>query len=113
MAIYQDSLIVNPPLLLISGQTPQQGDLIPETIEEQLDIVINKIDAIIKANNAQKQNVVKMGIYITDNAYLSAVREKITDYLQDIKPVMTLIVVAGLVNDSFKVEIDATVAINK
>lgn len=52
-----------------------------------------------------------MGIYITDAQYLSAVREKITAYLQETKPVMTLVIVAGLVHPKFKVEIDATVAI--
>lgn len=48
MAIYQNSIIVNQPLLLISGQTPQKEEFIPDLIEEQLNIVLAKIVALLK-----------------------------------------------------------------
>lgn len=42
-----------------------------------------------------------MNIYITHKSYLS----HISDYMGAIKPTMTLVVVHGLVNDLFKVDV--------
>ncbi len=111
MAIYQNSIIVNQPLLLISGQTPQKEEFIPDLIEDQLDIVIAKIDAILKENNAEISNIAKMNIYITDREYLYAVRSKLSNYLKDTKPAMTLVVVSSLIDPLFKVEMDAAVSL--
>ena len=113
MAIYQDSIVVNQPLLLISGQTPQNGEKIPHSFETQMEIVINKLDTIIKQHNATKGDIVKMGIYLTDVTYLPIFREKLSNYLGETKPVMTLVIVSGLVHPDFKVEIDATVALKE
>lgn len=110
MSIYADSIIVSQPLLLISGQTPQQGDVTPDSIGAQLDVVIRKIDNIIKNNNHDVSKIAKVNIYITDKKYLVMVREKLAEYLSDTKPVMTLVIVAGLIDEHFKVEIDATVS---
>lgn len=76
MAIYTDSLIANNSLLFISGQTPQLENSIPHSIDEQLDVVIEKIDAIILNNNATKLNIINMNIYITHKSYLPHVRNK-------------------------------------
>lgn len=111
MAIYQNSVVVNQPLLLISGQTPQKDDVIPDSIEEQLEIVLSKIKTIIEENNCELAKIAKMNVYITDRAYLSAVRDKFTSHLQTIKPAMTLVIVSGLVHPAFKVEIDAVVSL--
>lgn len=108
MKIYTDSIIVNSPLLLISGQTPQSGDFVPDTMDDQLNIVLEKIDSILIKNNCSKNNIVNMSIYITDRSYLQIVRDKISNYMGNIKPTMTLVVVQSLVNELFKVEIDAT-----
>lgn len=109
MKIYSDSLITNTPLLMISGQTPQDGESIPTSIDEQLDIVIQKIDTLIQENQASKERIVKMNVYLTEATALTAVREKLTAYYGNNKPTMTLVIVAGLVNPAFKVEIDAIV----
>lgn len=111
MKIYSDSTVVNTPLLVISGQTPQNRDYIPASIEEQLDIVINKIDKLIRINNASIEKIVKMNVYITERTSLETVREKLSLFYGHNKPAMTLIIVAGLVNPKFKIEIDAIVGL--
>ncbi|KAF1299463.1 enamine deaminase RidA [Enterococcus sp. JM4C] len=109
MVMYSPSVVAEGPLLLISGQTPEQETIIPNNIEAQLDIVLNKIEDIIVSNQAKTANIVKMNIFITDTAYLAAVRKKVSAFLADTKPAMTLVVVAGLINELYMAEIDATV----
>ena len=111
MALYQDSVLASGPLLFISGQIAQQDDSIPESIEEQMDVVLGKIDAIIKHNGVGLSNIVKMSFFITDKEYLPALREKLANYLQGAKPAMTLLIVAGLIDPAYKVEIEAVVSI--
>lgn len=111
MAIYSNSVITNGPLLIISGQTPQKEDVIPVTIEEQLEVVIAKIDALIAENGGRATDIVKMNVYITETAYLGGVRDVLGAYLKEKKPAMTLVVVAGLIHPDYKVEIDAIVSV--
>lgn len=111
MAIYSDSVIVKTPLLIISGQTPQKDEVTPKSIDEQLDIVLDKIAKIISDNHAEIKNISKMNVYLTSATFLPIFRAKMTDFLNDLKPAMTLVIVAGLVNPEFKVEIDALVAL--
>jgi 2-iminobutanoate/2-iminopropanoate deaminase len=111
MAIYSDSIITDSPLLIISGQTPQKEDYIPEAIEEQIQIVIEKINSLIIDNEASVQNIVKMNVYLTDASFIEPLRDKLMKLYGDNKPAMTLVIVSGLINPKFKVEIDAIVAI--
>ncbi|WP_265459656.1 RidA family protein [Enterococcus sp. HY326] len=111
MAIYANSILTNGPLLIISGQTPQKDELIPDSIEEQLTIVIEKIAAIIAENQASLEKIVKMNVYLTDASYLPALREKLSAFYGEHQPAMTLVIVAGLIHPKFKVEIDAMVAV--
>ncbi len=111
MVMYSASLIANGPFLIISGQTPENEGIIPDNIADQIDLVVNKIKELILTNEAAISSIVKMNIYITDVSYLTAVREKLTSFLNGTKPAMTLVVVAGLINDQFMLEIDATVQI--
>lgn len=112
MAIYSDFMITERPLLFISGQTPQKDNDIPEEIEEQLEVVIEKIDNLVTKNKLLPRNIVKMNVYLTNSAYLGAFRIALSKFLGEHKPAMTVVIVSGLVNSSFKVEIDATVEMN-
>lgn len=109
MPIYSDFMKTEGPLLFISGQTPQKDDRIPESIEGQLEIVIEKIRKVIEKHELTPQHIVKMNVYLTDSTYLGAFRESLGQFLGEHRPAMTLVIVSGLVNPSFKVEIDATV----
>lgn len=107
MAIYTDSKIAQGPFLFISGQTPSQDGATPEDPQEQTAIVLKKIEEHLSANQLSWSSVVKMTVFLTDAAYLSAVRTAFTAILAENKPAMSLVIVAGLVSPEFKVEIDA------
>lgn len=111
MAIYSNSVMTDSPLLFISGQTPQKEDHIPDGIDEQIQIVVEKINSIIMDNKASTQNIVKMNVYLTDTSFLESLRTTLINLYGENKPAMTVVIVAGLVDPRFKVEIDAIVAI--
>ena len=107
MAIYTDTKIAQGPFLFISGQTPSQDGAIPEDPQEQTTIVLKKIEQLLSANQLTWSSVVKMTVFLTDAAYLAAVRTAFTTILAENKPAMSLVIVAGLVAPEFKVEIEA------
>ena len=111
MAMYEDSLVVHGPLLLISGQVANLDSGIPECIEEQMDVVLGKLAAILTGKGADVSNIVKMMLFLTDKAYIPVLRERLVAFLNGTKPVMTLLVVAGLADPAYKVEIEAFVAL--
>ncbi|AYW48282.1 enamine deaminase RidA [Tetragenococcus osmophilus] len=113
MPIYSSSLVSNAPFLFISGQTPEENTNIPDSIKDQTHIVLQKINSLIAEHNLDLTNLVKMNVYITDSSYLADVRSVFTEIFGEIKPAMTLVVVAGLINEQFKIEIDATASFEK
>jgi len=109
--MYEDSLIVNGPLLLISGQVANLESGVPETIEEQVDVVLDKISAILRHNGVDVSKIAKMTFYLTDRAYIPALIERVKPFMNGTKPVMTLLLVAGLIDPAYKVEIDLFVSL--
>ena len=107
IAIYSDTRIANGPILFISGQTPQQEAETPADIYTQTKIVLHKIQIILQQHEIDWSAIAKMTVFITDAADLSGLRKAFTDILGETKPAMSLVVVAGLIDPSFKVEIDA------
>ncbi|OJG46195.1 hypothetical protein RV04_GL001361 [Enterococcus hermanniensis] len=98
-------------MLIISGQTPQKDDYIPEDITEQIELVVEKINAIILENHTLSKNIVKMNVYLTNADFLGPLSNVLSNFYGDNKPAMTLVIVAGLIHPKFKVEIDSIVAI--
>ncbi|GAA5421475.1 RidA family protein [Tetragenococcus halophilus] len=113
MPIYTNSLVSNAPFLFISGQTPEENNNIPDSIQDQTHIVLQKINSLIAEHNLDLTNLVKVNVYITDASYLPDVRSVVTEIFGEIKPAVTLVVVAGLINEQFKIEIDATASFAK
>lgn len=113
MPIYTNSLVSNAPFLFISGQTPEKNGNVPENIKDQTYIIIQKISSLVAEHDLDLANLVKMNIYITDSSYLVDVRSVVTEIFGEIKPTMTLVVVAELINKQFKIEIDATASFEK
>lgn len=110
MKIYQNTKIASNISLYISGQTPSKIDYTPQSIEEQTEVVLEKITAALHENNLTVESLVKITIYITDVSYLAGVRSKLAEFVGESKPTATLVVVAGLIDPNFKVEIDGIAA---
>ncbi|MGX7150204.1 RidA family protein [Enterococcus ureasiticus] len=110
MQIYQNTKIASNKSLYISGQTPSKEGLTPQSIEEQTEVVLEKITAALHEHDLTVDDLVKITIYITDISYLLSVRSVLADFIGESKPTATLVVVAGLIDPDFKVEIDAIAA---
>ncbi|MCA5013749.1 MULTISPECIES: RidA family protein [unclassified Enterococcus] len=110
MAIYQNTKIAGSKSLYISGQTPSKDGFTPETISEQMDIVLEKIHAALEENGLTVEELVKITIYLTHVDHLSGAREKLAAFVGSSKPTATLVIVAGLIDPAFKVEIDGIAA---
>ena len=99
-------------LLFISGQIPldpQSGNLLDGSIEEQTELVLKNIMAILKEAKMGPENVVKTTVFLSDLAdfpKMNAVYEK---HLGKEPPARSTIQAAGLPR-GVKVEIDAIAA---
>jgi 2-iminobutanoate/2-iminopropanoate deaminase len=99
-------------LLFISGQIPldpQSGNLVDGSIEEQTELVLKNIMAILKEAKMGPENVVKTTVFLSDLAdfpKMNAVYEK---HLGKEPPARSTIQAAGLPR-GVKVEIDAIAA---
>ena len=113
MAIYTNSLVSDGPFLFISGQTPEENGNTPEDVKAQTLVTLQKICTTVTAHQLKLSNIVKINVYITDASYLADVRSAFTEVFGEIKPTMTLVVVSGLIDKRFKIEIDAIVNFSK
>lgn len=97
--------------LSISGQVAARpdGSVAPD-IETQLEEVWGKILAILSSAGMGPANLVKIGGFITDRAGAPAFREVRDRHLAGARPTSTLVIVAGLVDPRWRVEIEGLAA---
>jgi 2-iminobutanoate/2-iminopropanoate deaminase len=96
------------PTLYVSGQTPALPDgSVPDGAEAQTRVVLDKITAILGEHGLGWASVIKLTYYLCDIADLAAYRTAVLEVLPEPKPASTLLIVKGLVDNRFLVEIDA------
>jgi reactive intermediate/imine deaminase len=102
-------------LIAVSGQVPlnAEGCLVgPNDAEAQVRQVFDNLKAALAAAGAGLEHVVKLTIFLTDLEDLEAFRRVRDDYLvTDTPPASSLVQVSGLVNPSFRIEIEALAAV--
>ena len=94
--------------LYLSGQTPLHpttGVLVAGDITAQATQVFENLKAVLGAANASFDDVVRVGIYLTDLGNFSAVNEVMKQYFREPYPARSTIGVAALPRDA-QVEID-------
>ena len=99
--------------LFISGQLGfdvANGNVIPETVEEQAAMSLKNLDAIMSEAGTSKKNVVKTTIFLTDMNDFAKVNEVYGEYFGEDKPARSCVAVAALPKDG-KVEIECIVAL--
>jgi 2-iminobutanoate/2-iminopropanoate deaminase len=98
-------------ILEISGAIPEGPDGTPVDgdAEAQARQCLRNIDGVLRAAGATKEDIVRIGVYLTDMADRSAVARAREEYFGPHKPAATLVAVKSLVLPEFKVEIEATV----
>jgi reactive intermediate/imine deaminase len=98
-------------VLSISGQIADGADgsvVGGDDAGEQARECLRKLDALLQAAGASKEDVVKVTIFLTDIADRPAVAKARIEYFGDHKPAATLVEISALVTPELKVEIEAT-----
>lgn len=94
--------------LIISGQVGITPDgTILDDPDAQLRQVFANIGAILTAHGMAPANIVKLTVFLTDIALLGGLRTTRAAFMQGHPPASTLLIVAGLADPRFKVEVEA------
>ena len=97
--------------LYIAGQTGMGPDgAVPDGIEAQSEIAWSNIVTILAASDMTVEDMVWMKTFLTrrdDRDGYQAVRGR---YLGDVRPASTFLIVSGLANPDFLVEVEAIAA---
>ena len=91
--------IIHDKIVYISGQLPiKKGEIKPpsESIEEQTDIVLEKLNQILIAANSDKSKVVRTTIYVSDISYWDKVNKVYAEFFGSHRPARTIIPVKAL-----------------
>lgn len=101
----------NSRIVHVSGQVGATlaGD-IPEDPARQHQLAWDNTLAVLAAAGMDHRNVVDAHVYITDRAHISLYRETRDRMLKGHKPAATLLIVAGLADPRFVVEVDVVAA---
>ena len=98
-------------VLSISGQIADgpDGSIVGvDDAEEQARQCLRNMDALLRSAGATRDDVVKIGVFLTDIADRAAVARARSEYFGDHRPASTLFEVSRLVLPELKVEIEAT-----
>ena len=94
--------------LVISGQVGMAVDgTVPDTGGGQIDQALANLRAVLEANEMTAANIVKLMVFLTDRSLIGAYRAARTAFLGEHTPASTLLLVSGLADARFVVEIEA------
>ena len=95
-------------ILYLSGQLPLLADgTVPEGIEPQTLLTLQKVEKILQAAGSKKEQILRMTVYITDIAYWPEVNAAYADFFGNHKPARCIIP-CGKLNYGALIEIDCT-----
>ena len=97
--------------LVISGQVGMALDgTVPETGGGQIDQALANLRAVLEANAMTPANIVKLTVFLTDRSLIGAYRAARTALLGEHAPASTLLLISGLADPRFVVEVEAEAA---
>ncbi len=103
-------------LIYVSGQQVdknENNEAVTDDIEEQTELVFEKIEKILKVAGASVDDVVKAQIFLTDMTDFQKVSSIRDRWFAKSKPVSTLLEVNATTRRDAKIEIDVTAIIKK
>ncbi len=95
--------------LWVSGQIPldpESGELLRGDIESATRRVLDNLTAVLRAAGAERSDVVRVTIYLTDLGRFEAVNAVYSEYFGDAPPARACVEVSGLPKGA-EVEMDA------
>ena len=105
--------------LFVAGQIgwDTNGTIVGETLADQARQALTNVIAVVEAGGATRTQIVRMTWFVTDmdeyRSTLKNVGAAYRDIMGDHYPAMSLVQVAGLVEENAKVEIEATAILPK
>ncbi len=112
---YSQGIVTQPgKLLFIAGQTAsdKNGNVVGKgDIEAQAKQVFQNIEAVLKEVGATTENLVMTTTYITDIKYREGYGRVRSQYYKGTPPTSTLVVVKGLANPDYLIEIACVAAL--
>ena len=100
-------------LVFTSGQLGLTADgTVPESAEDQADLIFNSLDAILGEGGARAEDVVRINAYVTDRAHMAGYMAARDRWLANVErlPASTLVIVSGFTRPEFKVEVEVVAA---
>lgn len=116
---YANGVLATGQAVFVGGQIGWNADQVFESDDfvVQVNQALQNIVAVLKEANAGPEHLVRLTWYVTDKReYLARLKEVGAAYREVLGkhfPAMTMVQVAGLVEDQAKVEIEATAVIPK
>jgi len=101
-------------LIFTSGQLGLAADgTVPGDAGDQAAICFANIDAILRAGEAGRGDVVRINAFVTDRAFMAGYMAARDAWLADVTrlPASTLMIVGGFTRPEFKVEIEVVAAV--
>jgi 2-iminobutanoate/2-iminopropanoate deaminase len=102
-------------MIFVSGQLAMDADgvpVAPNDISAQTRYIFENIKTILKEANATLEDVVKVQIFMTDISKFAQFTVVRNEYLENIKPVSTLVEISNTVKEGCHVEIEVTAIID-
>lgn len=114
---YAEIDLGNCKMIIISGQVAldKKGNLIgKDNLAEQTEQVFMNIKNIVEEVGGNMDNIVKMGIYMTDISQIQILRDTRNKFINlKTAPTSTLVQVSKLLRDDILIEIEATAIVPK
>ena len=115
---YADGVLAEGRILAISGQIgwdPATGEFHSDDFAEQTAQALRNVVAVLRAGGAEPAHLVRLTWFVTDRAAYVAARRAIGAAYREILgahyPAMSVVVVAGLLEERALVEIEATAVV--
>ena len=106
--------IVHNGLVYVSGQLPidpKTGEKQTGSIEEQTNLVLQNLSAILDASGSSLNQVLKVTVYISDISLWGKVNEVYAEIFGDHRPARAIVPTRDL-HFGFKIEVDAVAAVD-
>jgi enamine deaminase RidA (YjgF/YER057c/UK114 family) len=110
---YSHAVAFSGRMVVVSGQTPTDaaGGVVGDDAETQTRRFFENLRMALAAAGAGLDQVVKITVYLVDRDDLAAFRRVRDEFLStELPPASTLVLVSGLVQPAFRVEVEAIAA---
>lgn len=101
-------------MIILSGQIPlnKQGELVGADVKTQTIQIFENIKDILETCNASLNDMVKLGVFISDISQIAGYKEARDQYINSSKPpASTLVEVKGLFRSDVIIEIEVTAVV--